>query len=42
MVCLCKEPSKQLVWKEAEEVQCVAGYLERGHLAWLTDISPTA
>lgn len=38
-VCLCKEPSGQFVW---EEVQYVAGYLERGHLAWLTDNSPTA
>lgn len=39
MVCLCKEPSGQFVW---EEVQYVVGYLERGHLAWLTDNSPTA
>lgn len=35
-------PSGQFVWEEAEEVQCVASYLERGHLAWLTDNSPTA
>lgn len=38
-VCL---PSGQFVWEEAEEVQRVASYLERGHLAWHTDNSPTA
>ena len=41
-VCLCWEPSGQFVWEEVEEVQHVASYLERGHLAWLTDNSPTA
>lgn len=40
-VTVCKEPSGQSVWEEAEEIQYVAGYLERGHLAWLTDNSPT-
>lgn len=30
------------MWEEAEEVQYVASYPERGHLAWLTDNSPTA
>lgn len=39
MVYLCKETSGQLVWKV---VECVAGYLEGGHLAWLADISPMA
>lgn len=29
------------MWEEAEEVQCVASYPERGHLAWLTDNTPT-
>lgn len=38
-VCL---PSGQFVWEGAEEVLCVASYLERGHLAWLADNSPTA
>lgn len=42
MVCQCKEPSGQPVWEEPEEVRYVAGYLERGHLAWLSDNSPTA
>lgn len=39
---LCMEPSGQFVWEEAEEVCAVVGYLERGHLPWLTDNSPTA
>lgn len=39
---LCLELSGQFVWEEAEEVQYVASYLERGHLAWCTDNSPTA
>lgn len=38
VVCL---PSGPFVWEEAEEVQCVASYPERGHLAWLTDNTPT-
>lgn len=29
------------MWEEAEEVRCVASYPERGHLAWLTDNTPT-
>ncbi|KAM7399589.1 hypothetical protein PAMP_018854 [Pampus punctatissimus] len=41
-VTVCKELIGQFVWEEAEEIQYVAGYLERGHLAWLTDNSPTA
>lgn len=41
-VTVCKKPSEQFVWEELEEIQNVAGYQERGHLAWLTDNSPTA
>lgn len=36
-VCLCEEASGQLKWEEVEDVRYVAGYLVRGHLAWLGD-----
>lgn len=41
-VTVCKQPSRLFVWEEAKEIQYVASYQERGHLAWLTDNSPTA
>lgn len=36
-MCLCEEASGQLKWEEVEDIQYVAGYLVRGHLAWLGD-----
>lgn len=36
-MCLCEEASGPLKWEEVEDVQYVAGYLVRGHLAWLGD-----
>lgn len=36
-MCLCEEASGPLKWEAVEDVQYVAGYLVRGHLAWLGD-----
>lgn len=41
-MCLCEETSGQFKWEEVDEVQYVAGYLGRWHLAWLGDYTPTA